>query len=299
MMKKQKNKKKKKSRLFLLFLLGPFCILHLAFTLIPAVYSFVLSFFKYRGYGEAKFVGLENYKNLLSMPATWRQMENTMIYYVTHLIPCLVIGFILAYAVYSMLGQRAQRVYKPVFYLPQLMATVAASMVFGVIFGTNIGVVNQLLGTSIPFLTNLNYIKIPVIVLIIWRTMGWYFLILLSGMSTVSTDLVEAAKLDGAGRLQQIRYVVLPVMKPIISFLIITETMSSIKVYTEPALVTNNITATSMPIAAAPFVNVIVSNLEGGQFGMASAAGWILFFVILLFTLVYMFVFNEKGGEQE
>ena len=51
-----------------------------------------------------------------------------------------------------------------------------------------------------------------------------------------------------------------------------------------------------MPIAAAPFVNVIVSNLDGGQFGMASAAGWILFGVILIFTLIYMAVFNEKGG---
>ena len=115
-------------------------------------------------------------------------------------------------------------------------------------------------------------------------------------MSTVSTDLVEAARLDGASRLKQIRYVILPVMKPIISFLIITETMSSIKIYPEPALVTNNVTATSIPIAAAPFVNVIVSNLDGGQFGMASAAGWILFAVILLFTLVYMIVFNERGG---
>ena len=281
---------------FVLFLLVPFFLLHLIFTVVPAIYSFILSFFKYRGYGEATFVGLDNYKNLLSMGSTWRQMGNTMIYYISHLIPCLVVGFILAYAVYSMVGKKAQRVYKPIFYLPQLCATVAASMVFGVIFGTNIGVVNQLLGTAIPFLTNLNYIKIPVIVLIIWRTMGWYFLILLSGMSTVSTDLVEAARLDGASRLKQIRYVILPVMKPIISFLIITETMSSIKIYTEPALVTNNVTATSIPIAAAPFVNVIVSNLDGGQFGMASAAGWILFAVILLFTLVYMNVFNERGG---
>lgn len=295
-MKKTKNKAKKSNAAFLLFLLGPFCLLHFVFTLIPAVYSFVLSFFKYRGYGEAKFVGLDNYMNLFSMSSTWRQMGNTMLYYVAHMIPCLVVGFILAYAVYNMLGRRAQRIYKPIFYLPQLCATVAASMVFGVIFGTNVGVINQLMGTSIPFLTDLHYIKIPVIILIIWRTMGWYFLILLSGMSTVSSDLIEAARLDGAGRIQQIRYVVLPIMKPIISFLIITETMSSIKVYTEPALVTNNVTATSMPIAAAPFVNVIVSNLEGGQFGMASAAGWILFAVILIFTLIYMLVFNEKGG---
>lgn len=296
-MKNTEKKNKNSSGGFLLFLLMPFCILHLVFTVIPAIYSFVLSFFKYRGYGEAKFIGLENYKNLLGMSSTWRQMGNTMIYYITHLIPCLIIGFILAYAVYNMLGKRSQRFYKPIFYLPQLCATVAASMVFGVIFGTNIGVINQLLGTKVPFLTNLNYIKIPVIILIIWRTMGWYFLILLSGMSTVSTDLIEAAKLDGANRLKQIRYVVLPVMKPIISFLIITETMSSIKIYTEPALVTNNVTATSMPIAAAPFVNVIVSNLDGGQFGMASAAGWILFGVILIFTLIYMAAFNEKGGE--
>lgn len=296
MREKGKPKHKKGSGGTVLLLLLPFVVLHLIFTVVPAVYSFLLSFFKYRGYGSAKFVGLDNYKNLLNVSSTWRQMGNTMIYYVAHLIPCLIIGFILAYAVYNMLGKRSQRIYKPIFYLPQLCATVAASMVFGVIFGTNIGVINQLLGTKIPFLTNLNYIKFPVIVLIIWRTMGWYFLILLSGMSTVSPDLIEAARIDGAGRLAQIRHVVLPVMKPIISFLIITETMSSIKIYTEPALVTNNVTSTAIPIAAAPFVNVIVTNLDGGQFGMASAAGWILFGVILIFTLVYLALFREKGG---
>ncbi|MCI5699906.1 MAG: sugar ABC transporter permease [Lachnospiraceae bacterium] len=293
------NPRKKKDTKFIFLLLGPFCLLHLIFTLIPAAFSFVLSFFKYRGYGEATFVGFSNYLNLLKMESTWRQMVNTMIYYVLHLIPCLIIGFAFAYIVYSMVGKRAQRIYKAVFYLPQLCATVAASLIFAVLFGTKVGVINQIFNVEIPWLTNLNYIKTPIIVLIIWRTLGWYFLILLSGMSTVSPDLIDAARLDGASRLQQIRYVILPIMKNIISFLIITETMSSIKIYTEPALLTSNITSTAIPIAAAPFVNVIVSNLEGGQFGMASAAGWLLFIVILIFTLLYMLLFNERGGVKE
>lgn len=284
---------------FVLFLLGPFCLLHLVFTIFPTVYSLILSFFKYRGYGTATFVGLSNYINLFKMESTWRQIGNTLIYYVAHMIPCLLFGFIFAYCVFCMVGKRGQRIYKPIFYLPQLMATVAASLVFQILFGTKIGVINQVLNISIPWLSDLRYIKIPIITLIIWRTMGWYFLILLSGMSTVNHDLIEAARLDGANRIQQIRYVVIPVMKPIISFLVITETMSSLKVYTEPVLLTGNVTSTATPIAASPFVNVIVTNLDGGQFGMASAAGWILFLLILLFTFVYMLLFNEKGGVQK
>lgn len=275
--------------------IGPFIVLHLIFTVAPAIYSLVLSLYQYRGYGAARFLGMRNYKNLLAMESTWRKLSNTLFYYFGHLIPCLVLGFILAYLVYSKLRDpRIQRVFKPIFYLPQMCSTVACSLVFNIIFGTNVGVINQILGTKIPFLTDAHLLKFPVLVAIIWRTSGWYFLILLSGMTTVSDELVEAAVVDGANTWQQVTRIIIPIMKPIFAFLIITETMSSLKVYTEPALIAKGLSSTSIPIAASPFVEIIVSNLEGGQFGIASAAGWLLFVLILFFTLVYQRVFDER-----
>lgn len=274
---------------------GPFIVFHLILTVAPAIYSLILSLFQYRGYGKARYVGFQNYINLLKMQSTWRELGNTLFYYVAHLIPCLIFGFCLAYAVYSKLRDpRIQRVFKPIYYLPQMCSTVACSLVFNIVFGTNIGVVNQLLGTKIPFLTNSALLKLPVVVAIIWRTSGWYFLILLSGMTTVSNDLIEASVVDGANSWQQVTRIIVPIMKPIFAFLIITETMSSLKIWTEPALIAKGLSSTSIPIAAAPFVDLVVSNLQGGQFGVASAAGWLLFVLILIFTLVYQRLFNER-----
>lgn len=275
--------------------IAPFILLHVIMTLAPAAYSLILSLFQYRGYGEARFIGLQNYANLFKMQSTWRQLGNTMFYYVGHLVPCLLFGFCLAYAVYSKLhNSRLQRVFKPIFYLPQICSTVACALVFNIIFGTNVGVINQLLGTQIPFLTDVGLLKIPVIIAIIWRTSGWYFLILLSGMTTVNGDLIEASVVDGANAWQQVTRIIIPVMKPIFSFLIITETMSSLKVWTEPNLIAKGLSSTSIPLSASPFVDIIVSKLEGGQYGMACAAGWVLFLLILLFTGAYKRVFNER-----
>ena len=275
--------------------IAPFILTHFLMTVAPAIYSFILSFFQYRGYGKARYVGFQNYLNLFKLSSAQRAMGNTLFYYVAHLIPCLLFGFVLAYLVYSKLRDpRIQRVFKPIFYLPQMCSTVACGLVFNIIFGTNIGVINQLLGTKIPFLTNTGLIKLPVVVAIVWRTSGWYFLILLSGMTTVSNDLIEASVVDGANSWQQVFHIIIPVMKPIFAFLIITETMSSLKVWTEPSIITKALSATSIPLSAAPYVDVIVSNLEGGQYGVASAAGWILFVVILIFTQVYTRVFNER-----
>ena len=273
----------------------PFILIHFIMTVVPAIYSAVLSLYSYRGYGVARYIGFTNYKNLFKLSSARRAMGNTMIYYVGHMIPCLIFGFLLAYAVYSKLrNARLQRIFKPIFYMPQMMSAVACGLTFDIIFGTNVGVINQLLGTHIPFLTNVGIVKFPVIVAIIWRTTGWYFIILLAGMTTVNNDVVEASIVDGAGTWQQVFHIIIPLMKPIFAFLIITETMSSLKVWTEPNLISKPITNSTMPMASAPFVDVIVSNLQGGQFGMASAAGWVLFVVILIFTQVYTRLFNEK-----
>jgi ABC-type sugar transport system permease subunit len=182
-----------------LFIL-PFLLSFLAFFLIPVVYSVVISLMKYKGYGTMRYVGFDNYRRLLTYGAMWNSLLNTLQYFVFAMIPVMIVSFLLAVMVRSRVMSRYQKIYKPLIFLPQVCAVVASALVFKVIFGTNVGAINQVLGTSINFLGDTKLMKLPVITMLIWRNTGWYFIIFLSGLTTISEDLTEAAKITARTR---------------------------------------------------------------------------------------------------
>lgn len=267
--------------------IGPFLVFYIVFFIVPSAYSLVLSFFQYRGYGNAVFVGLKNYIALFQYSYFYSTLYNVFFYYIVHTIPMLALSFMLAYLLYSKyVGISLKRTYKACIFLPQIMALVCAALVFRVVFATNSGVVNKWLGTSIPFLERPLLMKLAVVVLIIWRGTGWYMIIFLSGLSGLDNSVLEAAVIDGVSGWQKMRYVVLPLMKPVLLLALVFETIGSLKISVEPnMLISGWINA---PESAAPVINVVLDNIRGGSFGMASAAGWILTVIILLITLIQM-----------
>ena len=287
---KTKQKKKKASKAPYVFLL-PFIVVYLATFLFPALYSLVLSFYKYKGYGTAKFVGFNNYKSLLNYSTMWKCLGNTLFYFIMSYIPTMLISFCLAVLVRSKTLKRFQRFYKPIIFMPQICAVVAASLIFQIIFGGDVGVINQLLGTKIPFLTDLKYMKWPVVALITWRGIGWYFIIFHAGLTTISEDVEEAALVDGATPFQKMIHVILPLMRPTFMLTSITYAIGSLKLYTEPNVL---LSRTEAPLQVAPYINIVTTNVNGGNFGMASAAGWLLVILIIACTLLQLKFF---GGE--
>ncbi len=273
-----------------LFIL-PFLLSFLAFFLIPVVYSVVISLMKYKGYGTMRYVGFDNYRRLLTYGAMWNSLLNTLQYFVFAMIPVMIVSFLLAVMVRSRVMSRYQKIYKPLIFLPQVCAVVASALVFKVIFGTNVGAINQVLGTSINFLGDTKLMKLPVITMLIWRNTGWYFIIFLSGLTTISEDLTEAAKIDGANSVQTLFRITIPVMKPIFKLTFITYAIGAFKLYTEPNLILSKDEA---PLAVAPFVNMITTNINGGNLGMACAAGWILVVLIMFLTIMQMGMFKEE-----
>lgn len=273
-----------------LFLL-PFLISFAVFFLYPVGYSFMLSLMKYKGYGTMRFVGLQNYEKLFQYKTMWNCMKNTLQYFFFSFVPAMIISFMLAVLVRSKTVSRYQKIYKPLIFLPQVCAVVASALVFQVIFGSQVGVINQLLGTKIPFMGDTKLMKIPVVTMITWRQIGWYFIIFLSGLTTISDEILEASKVDGANSVQNLFYIMIPVMKPIFKLAFITYAIGALKLYTEPNLILSNDEA---PLTVAPYVNLITSNISGGVFGMASAAGWILVALIMVLTLLQMRLFKEE-----
>lgn len=273
-----------------LFLL-PFLISFAAFFLYPVGYSLMLSLMKYKGYGAMRYVGLQNYQKLFQYKTMWNCLFNTLQYFFFSFVPVMIISFLLAVLVRSKAVSRYQKIYKPLIFLPQVCAVVASALVFQVIFGSQVGVINQLLGTQILFLGDTKLMKIPVVTMITWRQIGWYFIIFLSGLTTISDEILEASKVDGANAVQNLFYIQIPVMKPIFKLAFITYAIGALKLYTEPNLILSKDEA---PLMVAPYVNLITSNISGGVFGMASAAGWILVALIMVLTLIQMGLFREE-----
>jgi ABC-type sugar transport system permease subunit len=264
--------------------ISPFLASFILFFALPSAFSVVLSLFRYNGYSTPRWVGWDNYGSLLSSPDFHQAVANTLFYWLVPLIPMLGGAFLLALAVGSRLA-RWPRAYRPLIFLPQVMAPVAAALVWRVML-SNAGVVNYVSGLHVGWLTDPDALKFGVVMLLIWRGLGWYFVVFLAGLTAVPVELVEAASVDGASVVARVRHVILPLMRPTILFAVVIDTIASLQLFTEVNLLVGGAGATAgAPPTAAPLMNQVVSNVIGGQFGLASAAGWLMFVAIGVFSI--------------
>lgn len=281
---RKKTKSLKSERITPYLFIAPFIISFLLFFAFPAMYSLVLSFFRYKGYGAAKFIGFGNYKTLLKYSAFWKSIRNTLFYFLGHIVPVMVGAFVSALILSSKRMQRVQKFFKPLLFLPQVVPVMATALTFRVIFATHTGVINQMLNLSVPWLEDTTLMRLCVLVLVIWRSTGWFMVIFLAGLTTINADLYEAATLDGASFFQHTIHITLPLMKPIFLFAFVMDAISSFKLYTEVNVMIAG--TANAPTDAATIMNMITQNLENGNFGGASAAGWLLFILIAVVSIL-------------
>jgi ABC-type sugar transport system permease subunit len=273
--------------------IAPFFISFLVFFLYPAAYSFYLSLTRYNGAGAPRFVGLRNYITLFKYDFFWQAVRNTFFYVIFGVGPSIILAFLLSVVIYSR-NVKWKTLYKILIYLPQTMATVAASLVFIVLLGTNTGVINRLLGLSIPFLEDPYITRWAVILLLTWRGIGWYLLVFLAGLATIDPEVLESARVDGARAWQSLIRITVPMMRPIFAYTIVIGTINCLKIFTEPRVLL--LSATALPVMVQSVVTMLVNNVQGGVFGSASAIGWVLF--VIIFS-VYMILYKGIGFGRE
>jgi ABC-type sugar transport system permease subunit len=271
----------------------PFLVSFGVFFLFPAAYSLVLSFFRYRGYGKAIFLGLHNYIALVEYPEFWTAVYNTFFYLVLHIVPVMIISFLLAVAMTSPLVKWG-RAYKPILFLPQVMAIVSASLIWRIILSYRYGVINTVLGTHIDFLDTQPLDKVSVVMLVTWRAIGWFMVIYLAGLTSIDPDINDAAVIDGASAWRRILHITIPLMKPIFLFTFVIDAINSLKIYIEPTLLFATVPPAPVPVR--PMLTLLITNISSGDFGLASAVGWFLFILILLVTLIQFRLF--RTGDQ-
>ncbi len=274
--------------------IAPFLVSFIVFFAFPAGYSLILSFFKYKGYGKTTFVGLNNYNSLLQYSAFWKAVGNTMLYFLMHLLPVMGFAFIFAVLLQSERIGKVRKVLKPILFLPQVVPVMASVLTFRVIFSTYTGAINQLFGLSVSWLENPDIMRWTVVIYIVWRSTGWFMIVYLAGLTTINPSLYEAAIIDGATSIQRIFHITIPMMRSIFLFAFIMDAISSFKIYTEVNVLLAGVG--NAPTHAAPIMNLVTTNMKNGKFGMSSAAGWLLFIMILAISLVELMLIRDKEG---
>jgi putative chitobiose transport system permease protein len=206
------------------------------FLFIPLIAAIYLSFTSYDLVTAPEWVGMENYDQLFSDPLFWRGLRNSFIYLVvTPILIALSIGLAIV------VNRKIKGVYlfRTLYYIPAVTSVVAVGMIFEFVFAEPSGLINGLLLSlniierPINFLTHPDSTLISIMLVTIWRGIGFYMIIFLAALQNVPDELYEAAAIDGANRLQQHWHVTIPGIRPSIIFVAIISSISALKVFEE------------------------------------------------------------------
>ena len=284
-------KELKKYRVAYLYI-APFFILFGIFGLFPIVYGLYLSFFRWDGMTQMHFIGIENYISIFKDVLFWRALKNTLVIGIIAHIPILLGGLALAFILNSKLS-KGENIFKTIFFMPMVTSAVAISIVFQQMFGNNYGVINYfnvlLGGNKINWLGgDGSLIKVAVIVMFAWKWVGWNMVIYLAGMQGISSDIYEAASIDGASQTQVLFKICIPLLKPIIIFTVIQSTIGMFNLFTEPFILTNQNWNGGTNNGGLTLMMYLLNKApQGGTlYGYASAVAYIITMMIVLISIL-------------
>ena len=251
------------------------------FIIIPVICSFLLSFTKWDLLNPVQFVGFKNYSELFHQALFWKILLNTIVFALSTSVFGVIIPLILAYVLNNKI--RGSEFYKSAYFLPFITPMVVIGIIWSWIFDPNIGLLNQVLNIHINWLYDTKFAMPALIMVSVWKLIGYNMIIFLSSLSAISQSLFESAKIDGADSFQIFKNITIPMLSPTIFFVVIITAISSFQVFDLIYLMTQG----------GPFdsTNVLVYSIYKEAFeyfnvGRASAIAYVLFVIILVLTLI-------------
>ncbi len=271
---------------------APYFILFFVFFLFPSLAAIVLSFYKWNGISTPEFIGLRNFQRIFSDGDFWQASGNTAIYMFASLFIVVPLALVLAALLNSKnLGLRG--VWRSAYFTPVVTSTVAISLVFGLLYSTDYGLLNGILEAvglpRINWLGNGSWAKVSIIILLVWRWTGYLMIYFLAGMQSISQELYESAMIDGANERQQFTGITIPMLRPVMLYVSIIVIIGSLQIFDEPYILTSGGPANAtLSVAQYLYIHGI-SNL---RFGLGSAVGLLLFIVVFSISTLQLRAFG-------
>ncbi|MCI9158710.1 sugar ABC transporter permease [bacterium 1xD42-67] len=210
-------------------MVAPTIIGLLVLNLWPFVQTLYTSFCEHLGFGHYKFIGVQNYVDMFQKPEFWKATWNT-IYFCILTVP---VGLFLSLLVAMLLNAKikGKGIFRTIFFLPMVCAPAAVTMVWRWIFNAEYGILNQMFGLHVNWVTDSKVVMIACAVVAIWSNIGYDAVLLLAGLQNISKSYYEAANIDGASKVTQFFQITLPMVSPTLFVVMIMRLMASIKVY--------------------------------------------------------------------
>ena len=257
----------------------------LVFIIIPLIASLIISLFSWSLLGTSEFVGLDNYRRMISGedPAFYTILKNTVVFALLYTGANLIISTGISYWLQH-LPNRFSRVLRIIFFIPVVTPMAGNALIWRLLLNDE-GVVNSALNTiglpSLPWLNNPSLAMGSLVIMSLWQGLGYNIVVLTAGLNGINPSILEASELDGATGFRRFFQVVFPILSPTFFFCTVMTVIGAFKVFAQPFFLTKGGPGES--------TNTIVLALYRNGFsfdklGYASALAWILFVIVMLLT---------------
>lgn len=292
------NKKRSTAILFM----APFLIFFVLFWLIPFLYGIFMSVTDYSLIkGNEGFVGFANYLQVLNSDSTycssfWTGMKNTIIF-VALTTPVLVLGSLFLALLLDRLPEKLKGIFRTIYFMSYAVSVTAVAAIFVWLMKGNGGYLNNMMlnigiiKEAIPWLEKEPFVWIALTIATLWWTVGYNMMLFVNALNEIDTQLYEASSIDGASYWKQLRYIILPSIKNIFFFVLMTQIIASFNVYGQPRLMTKGGPGDSTK----PIIMMITSTImDRNELGLGSAMTILMGIVLIIISVGQYFLTREK-----
>lgn len=291
--------KKIKDKVGFLFI-SPFFLVFFLFNAYPIFFTMYLSMTRYKGFGPKVFIGADNFKLLFHDPNLVDAFLNTLKIWGVNIIFQVFLALLLV-MIFSDIKYKVKGLgfFRIIFYLPNLIAAATIALIFMKLLDKDYGVVNQVLfnigwiNKPIEWLTKPIMAQMSVSGIQTWMWFGNSFILFMASVQAVSKEIYEAARIDGAGRIQVLLNITIPSIKPILMYVMVTGLIGGLQLFDIPFLITDG---RGFPQGSLNTMMVYIYNMAfvHKNYGYASALSFALFVVIMSFTIVFTVLTNKR-----
>lgn len=276
---------------FAYLVLIPTLVLFVYLRVVPTLWAFVMSLFKWGLVKPAEeFVGLDNYVKLLGDKNFQTAFTNTTIFAVATTVLSVVIAIVLAAFLARAVRGRVGGTLELLYFAPVLVPMVPVTLGWREIFNYQHGVLNSFLGIfgigKVAWLSDPNMALIAVIILSVWKQVGYNMIILIVGMRAIPMIYEEAAAVDGASAWQKFRHITMPLLAPVTLFVIVITTIASYNVFTQVYVLAADVQGSPGRLVRVIVYDLVENGFRFYNMGYAAAEAVYLFAIIMVLTIV-------------
>ena len=276
------------------FFIAPFFLLFGVFGAFPPLFSLYLSFHEWDILSPMKFVGLSNYIRVFRDLLFWKAVTNGILFGLMATVPGVSLSLIIAFLLQRYTG-RLRDLLLAAYFSPMVTSVVAVVVIFTMLYSSTHGLINAGLNAlglpSVRWLEEVWPLRSALALFLIWQWLGWNIVLFLAGLQSISEELYDAARVDGANGFDIFWRITLPLLRPTLTFNVVMSTIGILQLFAEPALLTGGGAGNQSQLMGGRDNAVLtvplylyVIGFKRFKFGYAAAASYVMFMVILILS---------------